>query len=122
LPLNRRDHEEVEDKSNEASQSPEPWRQRETQYQFGRTYSCEEAEKHGGDHEQQPFHSIPRILVVGSMNSNASAAMYPNQPMNAQAAAPGLSSKDHEMYMKNLHDSGYDQKSVRSTTGKMKRE
>jgi hypothetical protein len=56
------------------------------------------------------------------MNSNASAAMYPNQPMNAQAAAPGLSSKDHEMYMKNLHDSGYDQKNDRGTTGNMKRE
>ena len=58
----------------------------------------------------------------GSMNSNASAAMYPNQPMNAQAAAPGVSSKDHEMYMKNLHDSGYDQKKDRGTTGNMKRE
>ena len=61
-----------------------------------------------------------------SVNSNASAAaMNPTQPMNSQAAmgaAPGVSSKDREMYMKNLHDSGYDQKNDRAATGNMKRE
>jgi hypothetical protein len=52
-------------------------------------------------------------------NPNAStAAMNPNaRPMNAQAAVgappaamPGVSSKDREMRMKNLHESGYDPK------------
>jgi hypothetical protein len=47
----------------------------------------------------------------------SAAATNPNpyaRPMNANAfapvGAPGVSSKDHDMYMKNLHDSGYDPK------------
>jgi hypothetical protein len=49
-------------------------------------------------------------------NTSAAAAMNTStRPMNAQAAVPmaarpGVSSKDREMRMKNLHESGYDPK------------
>jgi hypothetical protein len=50
--------------------------------------------------------------------NTSAAAMNPNtsaRPMNAQAAVPtaampGVSGKDREMRMKNLHESGYDPK------------
>src|SRR5215469_8359848 len=62
-----------------------------------------------------------------AMYPNASAAaIHPNaygHPMNAYAAmgAPaGVSSKDYEMYMKNLHDSGYDPKNDYTAAGTVK--
>jgi hypothetical protein len=64
-----------------------------------------------------------------AMNPNASAAaMNPNpsaRSMNAYAAMgtpppaamPGVSSKDHDMHMKNLRDSGYDPKNDFNAAG-----
>jgi hypothetical protein len=47
-----------------------------------------------------------------------SYAYYP--PANSYGMAPGgVSSKDHEMYMKNLHDSGYDPKKDFTKAGTM---
>jgi hypothetical protein len=68
-----------------------------------------------------------------AMNPNASAAaMNPNphaRRMNAYAAVgappaamPGMSSKDHDMYMKNLHESGYDPKNDRTKSGTMRQQ
>lgn len=68
-----------------------------------------------------------------AMNPNASAAaMNPNphaRSMNAYAAVgappaamPGASSKDRDMYMKNLHDSGYDPKNDLTKTGTMRQQ
>jgi hypothetical protein len=61
----------------------------------------------------------------------AAAAMNPTpktRPMNAYAAtgAPAPmqagSSKDHEMYMKNIHDSGYDPKNDLTQSGTMRQQ
>jgi len=68
-----------------------------------------------------------------AMNPNASAAaMNPNphaRSMNAYAAVgappaamPGASSKGREMYMKNLHDSGYDPKNDLTKSGTMRQQ
>src|SRR5215475_9386936 len=68
-----------------------------------------------------------------AMNPNASAAaMTPNphaRSMNAYAAVgapptamPGASSKDRDMYMKNLHDSGYDPKNDLTKSGTMRQQ
>jgi hypothetical protein len=68
-----------------------------------------------------------------AMNPNASAAaMNPNphaRSMNAYAAVgapptamPGASSKDRDMYMKNLHDSGYDPKNDLTKSGTMRQQ
>ena len=67
------------------------------------------------------------------MNPHASAtAMSPNpygRPMNAyaamgapRAAMPRASSKDLDMYMKNLHDSGYDPKNDFTKSGTMRQQ
>ncbi len=64
---------------------------------------------------------------------NASAAaMIPNsygRPANAYAAmgappaaVPGVSTKDYDMYMKNLRDSGYDPKNDFTKTGTMRQQ
>jgi len=68
-----------------------------------------------------------------AMNPNASAAaMNPNphaRSMNAYAAMgappaamPGASSKDRDMHMKNLHDSGYDPKNDLTKSGTMRQQ
>jgi hypothetical protein len=68
-----------------------------------------------------------------AMNPNASAAaMNPNphaRSMNAYAAVgapptamPGASSKDRDMYMKNLYDSGYDPKNDLTKSGTMRQQ
>jgi hypothetical protein len=68
-----------------------------------------------------------------AMKPNASAvAMKPNtstRAMNANAfagappaAMPGVSSKDHEARMKNLHDSGYDPKNDFNANGILKQQ
>ncbi len=66
-------------------------------------------------------------------NPNASAAAMapkPNsRPMGAYAAMgappeamPGVSSKDYDAYMKNLHDSGYDPKNDFTKSGTMRQQ
>lgn len=66
-----------------------------------------------------------------AMNPNASAAMMSPNPharpantyaaMNAPPAAmPGVSSKNQQMYMKNLHDSGYDPKKDFTASGTLR--
>ena len=68
-----------------------------------------------------------------AINPNASAAaINPNpyaRPTNAYAAMgappavrPGMSSKDHETYMKNLHDSGYDPKGDFTASGTIRQQ
>ena len=63
-----------------------------------------------------------------AMNPNASAASKnPNGPMNANAAAPpavmpGVTKQDHDMYMKNLHDSGYDTKNNLTPSGTIRQQ
>ena len=68
-----------------------------------------------------------------AMNPNASAAAINPNPharsMNAYAAVgappaamPGASSKGREMYMKNLHDSGYDPKNDLTKSGTMRQQ
>ena len=68
-----------------------------------------------------------------AMNPNASAAAINPNPharsMNAYAAMgappaamPGASSKDRDMHMKNLHDSGYDPKNDLTKSGTMRQQ
>jgi len=74
-----------------------------------------------------------RAMNPNAMNPNASAAaMNPNphaRSMNAYAAMgappaamPGASSKDRDMHMKNLHDSGYDPKNDLTKSGTMRQQ
>jgi hypothetical protein len=67
----------------------------------------------------QERHAMKPHASAAAMKSNASTrALNANAAMTAPPAAtpgaprpmPPASSKDHEMYMKNLHDSGYDPK------------
>jgi len=65
-------------------------------------------------------------------NAASAAAINPNpyaRPTNAYAAMgappavrPGVSSKDHDTYMKNLHDSGYDPKKDFTATGTIRQQ
>lgn len=48
------------------------------------------------------------------------ANSYAYYPANSYAMAPGISSKDHDQYMKNLHDSGYDPKNDFTASGTLK--
>ena len=74
-----------------------------------------------------------RAMNPNAMNPNASAAaMNPNphaRSMNAYAAMgappaamPGASSKDRDMHMKNLRDSGYDPKNDLTKSGTMRQQ
>jgi hypothetical protein len=48
------------------------------------------------------------------------ANSYAYYPANSYAMAPGVGSKDHTQYMKNLHDSGYDPKNDFTAGGTLK--
>jgi hypothetical protein len=66
----------------------------------------------------QPLSGLTSAQCLPANLSTSTAAMNPKpyaRPMNAQAAVPtaampGVSGKDREMRMKNLHESGYDPK------------
>ena len=75
----------------------------------------------------------PNAMNPNAMNPNASAAAINPNPharsMNAYAAVgappaamPGASSKDRDMHMKNLHDSGYDPKNDLTKSGTMRQQ
>jgi hypothetical protein len=58
-----------------------------------------------------------------SMNANAAMGAPPAAATpSASPAMPGASSQNHDMYMKNLHDSGYDPKNDYTKSGTVARE
>jgi hypothetical protein len=78
---------------------------------------------------------MTRSIVIGlaifTLSTSAALAVHRthhHHAMNASAAAPatpapsmigGVSSSDHAMYMKNLHDSGYNPKNDFNAAGNM---
>ena len=77
------------------------------------TVSTSAALAHGTTHHSRARH--PQASAAAT-NTNPSARSRNANAFLAPRGAPpavipgGVSSKDHEMYMKNLHDSGYDPK------------
>ena len=69
-------------------------------------------------------HAMKPHAAAAAMKPNASTrAMNANAAMTAPPAAmPGVSSKDHEARMKNLHDSGYDPKNDFNANGILKQQ
>ncbi|WP_157450561.1 hypothetical protein [Bradyrhizobium sp. ARR65] len=75
-------------------------------------------------------------IATGAVNTAGAIATAPFRPANPYAyypgnsyayygvnsygVAPGVSSKDHEMYVKNLHASGYNPKSDFTASGTMR--
>ena len=64
-------------------------------------------------------HAMKPHAAAAAMKPNASTrAMNANAAMTAPPAAmPGVSSKDREMHMKNVRDSGYDRKNDFTQSG-----
>jgi hypothetical protein len=68
-------------------------------------------------------------IAAGAVNTAGAIATAPFRPANSYAyypssnsyaMAPGVSSKEHTQYMKNLHDSGYDPKKDYTAAGAIK--
>ena len=65
----------------------------------------------------------PKASVAATSSKRYSRSMNAYAAMPAAAPArPGVSSKDEETYMKNLHDSGYDPKNDRTPAGNMRQQ
>jgi hypothetical protein len=66
---------------------------------------------------------IPNAAAAKMNPSPSARALNANASMAAPAPAmPRGSAKDHEAYMKNLHDSGYDPKNDFTKTGTMRQQ
>lgn len=71
-------------------------------------------------------------IATGAVNTAGAVATAPFRPAspypyyransyaNSYAMAPGVSSKNHTQYMKNLHDAGYDPKNDLTKSGTMR--
>jgi hypothetical protein len=75
-------------------------------------------------HRTQERHAMKPHASAAAMKPNASSrAMNANAFAGAPPAAmPGMSSKDHNAYMKNLHDSGYDPKNDFTKSGTLRQQ
>jgi hypothetical protein len=73
-------------------------------------------------HRSHHSRAVIPNAAAAAMNPSA-RALNANAAMGTPLAAkPGVSSKDHDAYMKNLHDSGYDPKNDFTKTGTMRQQ